>query len=183
MFILLVMKWYKIVQNLNLFTVTGRFLCNHKRSLPVFIPSFLGGFFLGATTNFKMPQILMKFKDNLTPVAVAMEKDANPKKHSFNFIADAVDIAAPSVVRIEAVSKQWNGQFSSVGSGFIVTEDGIVLSNAHVVKNASSKISSTVKVQLSTGETFKGVIIDVDPVSDLAAIKLVNEKQVCRMFN
>uniref|UniRef100_T2MI67 Serine protease HTRA2,mitochondrial n=1 Tax=Hydra vulgaris TaxID=6087 RepID=T2MI67_HYDVU len=168
------MTWQKVVRNVKFI---GRYLSYHNNTLRVIIPSFVGGFFLGANTNFKMPQCAVNLKRIITPVAVAMEKDENIKRNSFNFIADAVDIAAPSVVRIEVVGKHWNGQISSVGSGFFVTEDGIVLSNAHVVKNASLKGSPTVKVHLSTGETYNGVIIDVDPVSDLAAIKLVNEKQ------
>ena len=51
----------------------------------------------------------------------------------------------------------------SNGSGFIVREDGLILTNAHVVAN-----KQTVKVHLNNGKTYEGWVQAVDPVSDLA---------------
>ena len=53
------------------------------------------------------------------------------------------------------------------GSGFIIHEDGYVLTNAHVIENSDS-----VQIALSTGGLFKGKIIGVDRVADLALIKI-----------
>ncbi len=53
------------------------------------------------------------------------------------------------------------------GSGFIVAADGVILSNAHVVRNSSS-----VMVKLRDGRQFKGEVFAVDTASDLAAIKI-----------
>ncbi|MCL0045585.1 trypsin-like peptidase domain-containing protein [Nitrospinaceae bacterium] len=53
------------------------------------------------------------------------------------------------------------------GSGFIIHEDGYILTNAHVVENSDS-----VQVALSTGGLFKGKLIGVDRVADLALIKI-----------
>ena len=53
------------------------------------------------------------------------------------------------------------------GSGFIVTDDGLVLTNAHVVEN-----KSRVTVKLHDGSNYDGVVTVVDPVSDLAVIKM-----------
>ena len=55
----------------------------------------------------------------------------------------------------------------SNGSGFIVREDGLVLTNAHVVANKRQ-----VSVKLHDGRTFEGMVQAVDPVSDLATIKI-----------
>ena len=55
----------------------------------------------------------------------------------------------------------------SNGSGFIVRDDGIILTNAHVVGN-----NSTVRVQLNDGRSFDGQVQAVDPVSDLATVKI-----------
>jgi len=55
----------------------------------------------------------------------------------------------------------------SNGSGFIVRSDGLILTNAHVVGN-----KSTVRVQLHDGRTFEGQVQAVDPVSDLATIRI-----------
>ena len=53
------------------------------------------------------------------------------------------------------------------GSGFIIHEDGYILTNAHVIENSDS-----VQVALSTGGLFKGKIIGMDAVADLAIIKI-----------
>ena len=53
------------------------------------------------------------------------------------------------------------------GSGFIIHKDGYILTNAHVIENSDS-----VQIALSTGGLFKGKIIGMDRVADLAIIKI-----------
>ncbi len=53
------------------------------------------------------------------------------------------------------------------GSGFIIHKDGYILTNAHVIENSDS-----VQIALSTGGLFKGKIIGMDRVADLALIKI-----------
>lgn len=57
----------------------------------------------------------------------------------------------------------------SNGSGFIIEKDGLILTNAHVVIN---KPKSIVAVRLSDGRTFQGAVEAVDPVSDLATVRI-----------
>lgn len=101
-----------------------------------------------------------------------------PPSKRFNFIADAVETVSPAVVYIEVTDSRIAGFFghpagpSSSGSGFFVSEEGMVLTNAHVVANAMD-----VTVKMTDGRQFKGVVVDIDPVKDLAAIKL-NVSQV-----
>jgi serine protease Do len=54
-----------------------------------------------------------------------------------------------------------------VGSGVIVTKDGYILTNNHVVDNADE-----VKVTLNDGREFTAKVIGKDPKSDLAVIKI-----------
>jgi len=53
------------------------------------------------------------------------------------------------------------------GSGFIIHKDGYILTNAHVIENSDS-----VQIALSTGGLFKGKLIGMDKVADLAIIKI-----------
>lgn len=89
----------------------------------------------------------------------------------YNFLAEAVEIAAPSVVFIERHQQVATifGESMAVssGSGFIVDDGTYVLTNAHVVGNAK-----TVQVELKSGRKLKGQVTDMDQVADLALIKV-----------
>ena len=102
-------------------------------------------------------------------------ENSGPRSQRYNFIAEAVEKAAPSVVYIEksqTMSTIFGPQMVlSSGSGFIVSEDGYVLTNAHVVGGARS-----VKVKLASGKMVKGEITHIDQVSDLALLKLSVEE-------
>jgi serine protease DegQ len=58
-------------------------------------------------------------------------------------------------------------QSSSLGSGVIVSHDGYILTNHHVVESADE-----IEVALADGRTAKGHIVGSDPDTDLAVIKV-----------
>lgn len=116
---------------------------------------------------------------------------------NLNFIANAVERVGPAVVRIDAVrgdgasgsnnngtpqsfGNSLAGEFSGAqlsppearrqrgtGSGFIISQDGRLLTNAHVVAEADQ-----VTVLLKDGRSFEGQVIGTDPVTDIAAVKI-----------
>jgi serine protease Do len=55
----------------------------------------------------------------------------------------------------------------SLGSGFIISADGYILTNDHVVDGAD-----VIKVRLSDGREFNGTVQGLDPKLDLALIKI-----------
>ena len=56
---------------------------------------------------------------------------------------------------------------SSTGTGVVLTEDGYIVTNAHVVENAAA-----ISVQLTDQEIFQAQIIGTDELSDLAVLKI-----------
>jgi serine protease Do len=55
----------------------------------------------------------------------------------------------------------------SLGSGFIIDQDGYIVTNNHVVENAEQ-----IKVKLSNGKEFEAKVVGRDPKTDLALIKI-----------
>ncbi|WP_406401238.1 trypsin-like peptidase domain-containing protein [Streptomyces sp. NBC_00879] len=78
-------------------------------------------------------------------------------------VASVAQAVSPSIVEINATSSA--GQ--STGSGVIITADGEIITNNHVIAGADS-----VKVRLSTGKTYTAKVVGTDPGKDLALIKL-----------
>ncbi|NIF53036.1 trypsin-like peptidase domain-containing protein [Burkholderia sp. Ax-1724] len=81
---------------------------------------------------------------------------------------------SPAVVHIgvkEAVSVDENGERKSggeaLGSGFIISQDGYILTNNHVVDGASS-----VSVKLTDGREFRARVIGKDKTTDVAVVKI-----------
>ena len=121
------------------------------------------------------------------PPAVAL---APPAQTNPNFIADAVNRVGAAVVRIDAentdfeVPEAFENPFfrrffgdevpvppepfqQGTGSGFIISTDGRIITNAHVVEGATK-----VTVTLTDGRTFEGVVVGTDKVTDVAAVKI-----------
>ena len=63
--------------------------------------------------------------------------------------------------------RQQNVPQESSGSGFIVTGDGYILTNNHVVEGADR-----LTVALTDHRTFKGTVVGRDPTTDVAVIKI-----------
>ncbi len=75
--------------------------------------------------------------------------------------------AAPSVVTVYVQG----GSSSSSGSGVVLTPDGYVLTNNHVVTMETDEVGD-VQVRTSDGTLYDAEVVGTDPSSDLAVIKL-----------
>ena len=86
-------------------------------------------------------------------------------------VRSVVEKAQASVVAIEfnvtATQRGRTVQGSGAGSGVIISSDGLVLTNAHVVENATN-----VKVTLSDGSKYDATIIGSDATQDIALVQL-----------
>lgn len=92
----------------------------------------------------------------------------------YNFIADVVEKSTPAVVYIEIVGRHpFSGREVPVsnGSGFIISSDGLIVTNAHVVANKRG-----VRVKLTNGDTYNATVQDIDPGADIATIKITSNK-------
>lgn len=105
-----------------------------------------------------------------------LNERANSVFHSAaptNFI-DAAQVATPAVVNIRALLETgstsiWSGgSFTgSSGSGVIMSPDGYIVTNHHVVEH-----STDIKVTLSDKREYRAKLIGSDPSTDIALIKI-----------
>ncbi|MDJ0555318.1 MAG: HhoA/HhoB/HtrA family serine endopeptidase [Microcoleaceae cyanobacterium MO_207.B10] len=108
-----------------------------------------------------------------------------------NFIVNAVQKVGPAVVRINSYRRvgqqpnmfgrgmpddfygiepprnQYGQREEGTGSGFIISADGHILTNAHVVEGAT-----TVEVVLKDGRRLQGKVLGTDSVTDVAVVKI-----------
>ncbi len=100
--------------------------------------------------------------ENSTPErSVSAEKIIAPK------FADLVERSRPSVVSIEVSSRENRGGVEGMGSGFIISEDGFLLTNYHVTEDASR-----IEVKLADGTIYDAEIVGSDIETDLALLKI-----------
>ncbi|MGY1783090.1 S1C family serine protease [Geodermatophilus sp. SYSU D01036] len=76
--------------------------------------------------------------------------------------------ASPSVVTVYVTS----GSGSGSGSGVVLSDDGYVLTNNHVVTLDSSTGDAAIQVRTSDGTLYDATVVGTDPTSDLAVIRL-----------
>ncbi|WP_286329166.1 S1C family serine protease [Agromyces marinus] len=89
---------------------------------------------------------------------------------SVNRVAAVAAAASPSVVTIEVAG----GSSAGTGSGVILSEDGYVLTNTHVVTLDGATGDPAIQVKADDGRLYEAELIGTDPLSDLAVIKLVD---------
>jgi S1-C subfamily serine protease len=108
--------------------------------------------------------------ERLAPAAVPVQYSGPVSSDEANNI-DLYQRLNPAVVNITSVSFEYNWFLEPVpqqgtGSGSIIDAKGHVLTNYHVVKDASE-----LSVNLAGGKDYKGRIVGVDPENDLAVIQ------------
>jgi putative serine protease PepD len=78
--------------------------------------------------------------------------------------------ASPSVVTISVAASSESG----TGSGIVMSNDGYVLTNNHVVTLDGATSGGTISVTTSDGHIYAAKVVGTDPLNDLAVIKLTN---------
>lgn len=90
---------------------------------------------------------------------------------SVNWVTGAAAEASPAVVTLSVVARNGSGS----GSGVVLTEDGYILTNAHVVTLGGLTQDAEISVRLWDGLVLPADLVGFDAVYDLAVIKIQAE--------
>ncbi len=109
--------------------------------------------------------------------AAARAPDDGPLLDAYSeAVIRAAERVSPSVVNVEIVQRaparrggpsREPREQRGTGSGFVLTPDGFILTNSHVVHGASR-----VDVSLPDGQRYRAEVIGDDPATDLAVIRI-----------
>lgn len=89
-------------------------------------------------------------------------------------IADVAQAASESVVTISAVSSAGSG----TGSGVVVGDGGIIVTNNHVVTLDGTASDARITVQTTDGRLLEATVVGTDPTVDLAVLRVDAELPV-----
>lgn len=130
----------------------------------------IGGAVLASRTGLTGNQVVVQQVQRDTSDAT----NANSTDGTSMSLQQISSVVSPSVVAITTEqmsgSQTWFGGYyvqSGAGSGVIISQDGYILTCAHVVDGATS-----VQVQLQSGDTYDATIVGSDSTSDIAVLKI-----------
>ena len=95
------------------------------------------------------------------------------KKGSQEDLSYAAEKALSSVVNIFISNRGINRARNAVGSGVIFSKEGHIVTNTHILTNASS-----VFVEFNDGEITEAILIGADKYSDIAVLKITGFKDL-----
>ncbi|MBZ0290470.1 MAG: trypsin-like peptidase domain-containing protein [Anaerolineae bacterium] len=98
----------------------------------------------------------------------AQDQPRNPITDEEKYFSQIFNQVSPSVVSISITGESDTmGEFGASGTGFVIDTDGHIVTNNHVVDNATQ-----IEVNFLNGTIAEGTVVGLDPDSDLAVLKV-----------
>ncbi|GAA0198462.1 hypothetical protein GCM10008944_15040 [Cytobacillus oceanisediminis] len=101
-----------------------------------------------------------------SPVVSSLDSTSGSDQATSGQVEKVAKAVLPSVVQINVSG----GSEAGSGTGIVISSDGNILTNNHVVEAAAEQ--GTITVAFSDGTTSKGTIVGRDPKTDLAVVKV-----------
>jgi serine protease Do len=143
-------------------SIAARFL-----TLTLLLFSFLCSNAGAAVTTPEFTKLAKKLKPTVVNISTS-KTVAQKRQHSFG-----MDPFQEYFEKFFEGQRQQQYKQRSMGSGFIISNDGYIITNNHVVSGADE-----IKVKLSDGREFKGEVKGRDEKLDLALVKIVAKGQL-----
>jgi S1-C subfamily serine protease len=129
---------------------------------------------LASGSTFALVELGLRPNDSTTTSTATPTANANLTGSITSTPQDASAVAAASLPSVVTITSQGTAvtrfgrttDATGVGSGIVLTSDGSILTNNHVVENSNS-----LSVLLADGRTVSATVVRTDPEHDLAVIK------------
>ncbi|MBX4201062.1 trypsin-like peptidase domain-containing protein, partial [Candidatus Parcubacteria bacterium] len=123
------------------------------------------------TSPVSYEQAIIDSVKSASPSVVSIVISKNLPVYEQQFINPFGDMPGFGIQIPQYVQKGTKYQEVGAGSGFIVSSDGLILTNKHVVSDKEAEYT----VLTSDGTEFSAKVVALDPVQDLAVIKLQSD--------
>jgi putative serine protease PepD len=158
-----------------------------RRPLPAALAGGLVGAVVAGLVAFGTVKVADDHNSPGTPAAASSARDvpvALANNSPSTITGEALDIhtllaqVEPSVVSIEIGAQARNGSVQPVaaGSGVVISDDGLVLTNAHVVEVTDqfgrALANPVITVKLSDGSEREATVLGTSPANDIALVKV-----------
>ena len=118
-------------------------------------------------------ETIMQMQDEINENKIQMQDEINEindiiltKSKTLSLI-EIFEKSEPGVVRVNIQRNQTENETGGVGSGFVFDKQGHIITNAHVVKDATKTI-----VTFLDGRSYNAEIVGVDEYTDIGVIKV-----------
>ena len=139
---------------------------------------FFGAYLATADTN-TPPPVADQIGGNTNPSVIyqsttspANGMSADGGTSSYYNVANLVKDTVVEITTEYVISDRFQYITSGAGSGVIITQDGYVLTNNHVIVDDSGSVADTITVRLTSGDEYVAKVIGTDADSDIAIIKI-----------
>jgi putative serine protease PepD len=141
-----------------------------RRTAPLLLAGVAVGALLGGVAGAGTTALLT---NNDTPAATSNSSESPTNvivndPNDATVVTEVAQKASPSVVTISVAGAQGGG----TGSGVILSADGYVLTNTHVVTLDGQTGSAEIQVTTADGKNYAADLVGTDPIADLAVVKL-----------
>ncbi len=151
-----------------------------EKHASVFLAAFVGAFLAIGTVLFLLPQSSdalsqKSVSSNQLPLQpVSLEQSTRPTA-SLPDLQEAAQLGKESVVHIRSINRNVTGipATEELGSGVIISDDGLLITNHHVIKDADKVI-----VTLPSLFEYEAEIIGFDSMTDLALLKIPHQHTI-----
>lgn len=139
---------------------------------------FLGAYLVtgsmsdNAEPNFAGPDTSNPVVIYQSSTSPASGMSADNGSSAYYSVAELVKASVVEITTEHLVNSYFQYVTQGAGSGIILSADGYILTNNHVIVDSNNEIARTITVRMTTGEEFKAAVIGSDADADIAVLKI-----------